>query len=306
MRLGFEKLHGLGNDFIVVDDRKDLLALSPQVIKQMCDRHFGIGADGVIMIKPSAVDGCIGKMLNINADGSVAQMCGNGLRCFTKYLVDHGFLPRHRGEIFVETAAGVRRVEYSVDARGKMTHATVDMGEPLLLPELVPARIEANAEYGANISFICDYPLDSPWGEFRFTCVSMGNPHAICFIEDFGDIDDDLFDGSIYKNLDTMDVHRVGSYFEPHPVFPERASIEFAIRVSEGIRVRVYDRGCGETLACGTGACAVNVAAALTGRGPRENNILLPGGILGIEWAPNNHVLMSGPAQYVYSGNYEI
>ncbi len=126
------------------------------------------------------------------------------------------------------------------------------------------------------------------------------------FMDDFNELDDDLFNDSIYKNLDTFDIGRIGAFFESHPVFPERSSIEFAICISEGIRVRVFDRGCGETLACGTGACAVGVAAALTGRGPRVNKIYLPGGVLDIDWASNNHVMMSGSAQYVYAGTYEI
>lgn len=306
MKLKFEKLHGLGNDFILIEDLKDKLSFSSDQVKAMCDRHFGIGADGVILIKPTEMKDCVARMININADGSVAQMCGNGLRCFAKYLVDHEMTPRSYGGISVETAAGVREVEYGVDIHGKLSHATVDMGEPQLDPRLIPVRLETNADYGHSRSFVCDYPLDSPWGEFRFTCISMGNPHAICFMDDFNELDDDLFDDSIYKNLDTFDIGRIGAFFESHPVFPERSSIEFAICISEGIRVRVFDRGCGETLACGTGACAVGVAAALTGRGPRENKIYLPGGVLDIDWASNNHVMMSGSTQYVYAGTYEI
>lgn len=288
MALEFEKLEGAGNDFIFIEDRADRIDLQPQQVRFLCDRHFGIGADGVIVVKPSGLEGCDGFMHYINSDGTLAQMCGNGVRCFAKYLVDHGFAPAE-GPLSVETRAGVKSISYTVDGLGKLVTATVDMGAPVLEPRAVPVQLAPNAEFGGQ-PFASDVPIPSPFGDFSFTCISMGNPHAVTFVEDCG----------------AMDIDAVGAYYESCEAFPEKANIEFATIGPEGIAMRVYERGCGETLACGTGACATEVAAFLTGRSGPENDVLLRGGTLHIAYEPGGSVLMTGPAAFVYSGSITL
>ncbi len=284
MELRFEKLQGAGNDFIFIEDMDDAIDLDPSQVRFMCDRHFGIGADGVIMVKPSRIEGCDGFMHYINSDGTLAQMCGNGVRCFAKYLVDHGLAPADR-PLSVETRAGVKTIACALDDAGKLVSATVDMGAPVLQPDAVPTALAADAEF-RGMPFVCDSPIPSPFGDFRFTCVSMGNPHAVTFVDD----------------CDAIDIDAVGAYYESCSAFPEKANIEFASLRPEGIAMRVYERGCGETLACGTGACATQVAAFLTGRSGPEGDVMLRGGTLHIAYEPGGTVLMTGPAAAVYGG----
>ncbi len=288
--LEFSKLHGAGNDFVFIEDLGDELVVTPEQVARLCDRHFGIGADGVIIVKPAKEPGNAGFMDYRNADGSIAQMCGNGVRCFAKYLVDHEIVKRDTRAINVETRAGVKVITYTADENGKLVTATVDMGAPILSPRLVPTTLAANAETEEGEEFVKDVEVDSPFGPFAFTCVSMGNPHAVTFVEDCA----------------AVDIDRIGAFFESCDAFPEKANIEFASICDEGIRMRVYERGCGETLACGTGACATGVAAYLTGRAGTDNDLVLRGGTLHIAYAPGGPVLMTGPAVESFTGTVSI
>lgn len=301
----FVKLNGLGNDFIFFDGLDGTFDISADQIRALCDRHFGIGADGVIIVRPSRVDGADAFMDYWNADGSLAQMCGNGVRCFAKYLVDRKLVEVSQGSLSVDTRAGIKVISYEMDESGRLTRATVDMGEPILEPALVPTTLAANAATDFGALFVRDMPVESPYGTFSFTCVSMGNPHAVCFIEDWTELPVELFVGE-EKSLATFDVEKVGSYFESCDAFPEKANIEFSTIDAEGFAMRVFERGCGETLACGTGTCATGVAARLTGRSGDENDISLLGGTLHIAYEPGSHVFMTGPASESFTGTVEL
>ena len=180
------------------------------------------------------------------------------------------------------------------------------MGHPVLEPQNVPVDLPANALTDDETSFVKDSAIESPWGAFAFTCVSMGNPHAICFINDFSTLPDELFVSASDKGLATLDLNRIGAYYESHLVFPEKTNVEFAHVGNDAIEMRVFERGCGETLACGTGACATNVAAALTGRASRENDVILRGGTLHIKWDADDHVMMTGHATEAFQGTVEL
>lgn len=289
-QLRFVKLHGAGNDFVFFNGMDDSLVLTPQDVKRICDRHTGIGADGVIIVKPPQDPANAGFMDYRNADGSIAQMCGNGVRCFAKFLVDYEIVEKNTPLLNVETRAGVKTISYKTDDEGKLVAATVDMGSPILNPQQVPTTLAFNAMTESGEMFVKETPIDSPYGTFEFTCVSMGNPHAVTFVDD----------------CESIDVNAVGSYFESCDAFPEKANIEFATVKDDGIHMRVFERGCGETLACGTGACATGVAANLTGRAGRENDVFLLGGTLHIEYAQSGTVLMTGPACESFRGEISL
>jgi diaminopimelate epimerase len=285
--LNFVKMHGLGNDFIVVDDRTEELDLSPEAVEWLCDRNFAIGADGIMLVRPATGDNADYSWWFRNSDGSVAEMCGNGIRCFAKYLVDHGLVPAEQNTVRVETAIGVLPIEVTRDESGKMTTATVDMGEPKLLPEDVPTTL--GCESPGNPVVACE--LETEVGNFTVTCVSMGNPHCVLWVGD----------------VETAPVHEVGPIIETHDCFPNKTNVEFAELVDHStIRLRVWERGVGETLACGTGACAAAVSGTLTLRTGREATVILPGGELHIRWEEDGHVHMSGPAEEVFSGTLVI
>ena len=241
----------------------------------------------------------------INSDGTLAQMCGNGVRCFAKYLVDRGFVLASDGQFVADTLAGPKPISFEVDSNEQMTRATVDMGHPVLAPQEVSVDVPANATSEDGVSFVKETAISSPWGDFAFTCVSMGNPHAICFINDFNALPNDLFT-TAEKGLSTLDLNKIGAFYESHEIFPEKTNVEFAYVRDGAIDMRVFERGCGETLACGTGACATNVAAALTGRAGRENDLVLRGGTLHIKWDDNDHVMMTGPAVESFQGTVEV
>ena len=301
MELSFTKLNGAGNDFVFVDDLSNEIELTTSQVSWLCDRHFGIGADGVILVRPSERPECAAYMHYINSDGTLAQMCGNGVRCFAKFLVDRGYVQASDGSFVADTLAGPKPINFAVDDEGKMTQATVDMGHPILEPSEVPVNAKANATSPAGAAYAREIEIDSPWGSFAFTCVSMGNPHAITFINDFNTLPKDLF-ASEERSLATLDLEKIGTFYESNPVFPEKANIEFAHIGNKGIEMRVYERGCGETLACGTGACATCVAAALTERTGRENDLILRGGMLHILWTEDYQVMMTGPAAEAFEG----
>lgn len=305
MELNFAKLHGLGNDFVFIDDFNESIELTAEQVAFLCDRHFGIGGDGVVLVRPSKRPECAGYMHYINSDGTLAEMCGNGVRCFTKFLVDHGYVDPNAGSYIADTKRGPLPISFELNDQGLMSLASVDMDEPILDPEKVPANLPAEGCAPNGSAFVKEASVESPWGNFEFTCVSMGNPHAVCFLDDIEELPADWF-LSDEKTLDTFDLNRIGAFFESNKVFPAKTNVEFIVPAEDGLHMRVYERGCGETLACGTGACASLVAAVLTGRSERTNKVHLRGGTLNITWQDNNHVLMTGPATQAFTGTIEI
>ena len=273
--LRFTKMHGIGNDYVYIDCMEKCPENLPALSVLLSDRHRGVGGDGIILILPS--DKADFKMRIFNADGSEAKMCGNGSRCIGKYVFDNGLTDRT--DITLETLSGVKYLTLKPGPDGKIEEVTVDMGAPVLTPESIP--VIAGKNFGIPVE-IDVHPLE-------VNAVSMGNPHGVIFVDD----------------LDKVDVHGLGRLLEVHPMWPDRANIEFLQIISPSeVRMRVWERGTGETLACGTGACASAVAAALTGRCGREVTVHLRGGDLNIRWAENNHVLMTGGATEVFEGNY--
>lgn len=283
MNLDFVKMHGLGNDFIVIEDLESELDLSPEAVEWFCDRHFGIGADGLMLVRKATLPEADFSWWFRNNDGSVAEMCGNGIRCFAKYVVDHGLVPADQDTVRVETDRGVLPIEVTRDYAGKLYLATVDMGEPIVRPAEVPTDMRC----GNNDDMVIACPLETDEGTFDVTPVSMGNPHCVLWVDDVDDAPVDI----------------VGPAIETHPAFPKKTNVEFAQMVgTDYIRLRVWERGVGETFACGTGACATAVVAALTCRAGRDVTVELPGGELAIRWAEDDHVYMTGPAEEVFSG----
>lgn len=306
MRYAFTKMHGLGNDFVFFDGFKQDYHFTTEQIAFICDRHFGIGGDGLIVAEPSPKDACVAYMRYFNADGSVAQMCGNGIRCLAKFVVDRGYVDHPENGFVLDTLAGEKGITCSLDEDGKLVEATVDMGEPILVPEEVPTALAATADYQGT-PFVRASLIDNPWKGFAFTCVSMGNPHAVTFINDFAALPDTLFNDPAHKSLATFDVATVGRYYESHEAFPEKANIEFISPAPDGLHMRVYERGDGETLACGTGACASAVAAHLNDLSDRTVDVHLRGGILHIDWkADSDHVFMTGTATEAFEGFIEL
>lgn len=306
MKIDFTKMNGLGNDFIMIDDMDDSLRLTEKEVADICDRHFGVGGDGVILVRPSKHEDRAAYMHYINSDGTLAQMCGNGVRCFAKWLVDHNIVDPKAGYFTADTLAGPRPIAFQTDADGKMTFATVNMGKPILDPGTVPVNANADSVAPNGDKYVRDLKIESPWGCFHFICVSMGNPHAVCFIDNWSTLPDEIFIDPSNKSLNSLDINKIGPYFESNEVFPEKTNVEFA-EINDGfIAMRVYERGCGETLACGTGACATNVAAVLSHNAASENDIKLSGGILHIKWDPDGEVLMTGPAEQSFTGTLII
>jgi diaminopimelate epimerase len=273
----FTKMQGCGNDYVYVDlFREKLTGDVSKLAVAIADRHFGVGGDGLILICPS--ERADARMRMFNADGSESEMCGNGLRCVAKYVHDHGIARKDR--LTIETGRGILAVDLEVMG-GKAQRVRVDMGEPILEAAKIPTTLKGDPPTDAEVVIA---------GEaFAFTCVSMGNPHAVAFVDE---ITDRL-------------VHQVGPLVEKHEAFPRRVNVEF-VKVNSGTdaHMRVWERGSGETLACGTGACAVAVAGALTGRFDRKVTIHLLGGDLDIEWGADNHVYKTGPAVEVFSGDW--
>ena len=284
MELAFTKMHGLGNDFIVIEDLDAGLEFSPEAVQWFCNRHFGIGADGMILVRRATSPDADFYMHYVNSDGTLAEMCGNGVRCFAKYLVDREFVERDCNEIVVETLGGLKPISIARDDDGVLCLATVDMGAPKLSAEEVPTTLSGDP--------VLNVALETEAGTFDVTCVSMGNPHCVIWVDD----------------VETAPVRIVGPMIEEHPAFPNRTNVEFAQLDADGtIRLRVWERGCGETLACGTGACATLVAASLAEKVGREATIELPGGELAIRWDEDSgHVFMTGTALEVFTGTLPI
>ncbi|MGQ9504359.1 MAG: diaminopimelate epimerase [Thermogutta sp.] len=273
----FTKMHGIGNDYVFVDCFQQSLPEAPEALApKIADRHFGVGGDGLILILPSQVADA--RMRIFNADGSEAEMCGNGVRCVAKYVYEHGIA--RKNPLKIETGRGLLTLHLEL-TNGLVQRVSVDMGEPILEPARIPVQLNGNA--------VIEHPLTIGDLAFAITCVSMGNPHCVLFLPQ---VDGDL-------------VTRIGPQLEKHPLFPNRTNVEFVQVVSPSeVRMRVWERGSGETLACGTGACAVCVAGALTNRLERAVMVHLLGGDLQIEWQSNGHVLMTGPAEEVFTGNW--
>ncbi|MCX7598849.1 MAG: diaminopimelate epimerase [Armatimonadetes bacterium] len=278
----FTKLHGLGNDYIYLDAiSQDLTGYDLAKLAQvLSDRHFGVGGDGIILILPSQVADF--RMRIFNPDGSEAEMCGNGIRGFAKYVYEHGLTAKT--ELAVETGAGIIKPRLFVNREGRVEKVRVDMGPPRLARAEIPMAGEPPDQPVINEALAVGDE------SFAVTCVSMGNPHCVIFLD-------------AATNLAEFPVSSLGPRIEKHEAFPRRTNVEFAVVDGpQRIRMRVWERGAGETLACGTGACATLVAAALTGRAERKATVQLLGGELEIEWADDDHVYMTGPAVEVFSG----
>ncbi len=283
----FTKMHGIGNDYVYVDCvRNPAPANPPALSRQISDRHFGIGADGLILICPS--EKADARMRMFNADGSEAEMCGNGLRCVAKYVYDHGIARKPR--LALETGRGVLTVDLEVKQE-KVSRVRVNMGEPILESAVIPTTIPGDPPINADL-FV-------PPTSFKVTCVSMGNPHCVIFEETPEDNLLDVADGRDW-------VAEFGPLIETNPHFPRRTNAHFVrVHSPTEVTMRTWERGSGITLACGTGACSVCVAGVLTGRTSRKIVAHLPGGDLELEWSESdNCVYMTGPATEVFSGEW--
>ena len=273
----FTKMHGIGNDYVYVNCFEETVENPAELAVKMSRLHYGVGSDGLILICPSDVADFEMKMYN--ADGSMSEMCGNGTRCVGKYVYDKGLTDKTT--VTLMTGAGMKELQLNVQG-GKVHSVRVDMGAPELRPESIPVSLTGEAVMG--------YPLQVGSAVYEIHCVSMGNPHCIVFV----------------KDPDLVDVEQVGSLLENHPIFPKRANIEFVQVIDrQHLRMRVWERGSGETLACGTGACASLVAAVLTGKADRRVTMDLLGGSLELEWAfADGHVYQEGPAKIVFDGEW--
>ena len=275
----FTKMQGLGNDYVYVNCFQEKIENPVETAIKVSNRNFGIGSDGLIMINPSKVADC--EMEMYNADGSRSEMCGNGIRCVGKYVYDYGIAKKPR--ISVETLAGIKYLDFTIE-NGKVKLVKVDMGSP----ELVPANIPVVAEGDTAI----DEPINVDGVDYRMTCVSMGNPHAVVYIDD----------------VKGLDIEKVGPKFENHERFPRRVNTEFVRVIDRNtVEMRVWERGSGETLACGTGACAVAVSSILNGYTENKVTVKLLGGDLFIEWDREaNKVYMTGPAEVSFDGEIQL
>ncbi len=273
------KMQGIGNDYVYVNCLQETIENPSELAKKISDRHYGVGSDGLIMINPS--DKADFEMEMYNADGSRGEMCGNGIRCVAKYVYDYGLTDKT--SISVETLAGIKYLDLTVED-GKVVLVKVDMGKPMLRPEEVPVVSEKEE--------VIDEPITVDGQEYRMTCVSMGNPHAVVFID---------------QDVKEFPLETVGVKFENHERFPKRVNTEFVnVLDRHTAQMRVWERGSGETLACGTGACAVAVACALNGLTEDEVTVKLLGGDLQIKWdREKNTVYMTGPAEVVFDGEWK-
>jgi diaminopimelate epimerase len=283
--MNFTKMHGIGNDYVYVNGFAETVADPAQLARQISDRHFGVGSDGLILILPSIKADVAMRMFN--ADGGEAEMCGNGIRCVAKYAYDHGLSKNN--PLTVETARGVLSLALKI-AGGKVREVTVNMSEPILaLPE-IPVDSEKVRRPAAGHEY--ELALESTGERFNAVFVSMGNPHAVIFVDDVA----------------AIDVEKIGPQLERHPAFPRRANIHWVqVRSPGEVVMRTWERGSGVTLACGTGACAVCVAGVLSGRTNRQILVHLPGGDLTLQWRESdNNVYMTGPATEVFSGHWPV
>lgn len=275
--LRFTKMHGIGNDYVYVDCFSQSVADPAGLSRRVSPRRTAVGADGLILICPSTAADC--RMEMYNADGSRGEMCGNGIRCVGKYVYDHGLV--RRDTLRIETDAGIKQLRlHAVD--GRVATVTVDMGTPILDGPRIPV---------AAAGHVVNAPLPVGDQTYQITCVSMGNPHCVIFCDE----------------VETLALAELGPRFEFHPFFPQRVNTEFIQILSRReLRMRVWERGSGETAACGTGACAAVVAAVLNGKTDRQAVVHLNGGDLMIEWSTDDHIFMTGPAEEVFSGEIDV
>ena len=278
----FTKMQGAGNDYLYIDARHieqdwERLAID------MSNRHFGVGSDGIILIQNSSIADL--KMRMFNADGSEGEMCGNGIRCFAKYSLDKGIIPNTEGNLQVETLAGIRDI-VPIREDGIVIAARVSMGKPIFDPDDVPVVVDMDSK-----SPVINYPVSINDRNFEMSFVSMGNPHAVTFID---------------QSVLDFPLHSIGPVVEHHEMFPRRVNFEIVNIIDENnLTARVWERGSGETLACGTGACGIAVISRLLGHTSDRVNITLPGGILTIEWDGIGEVFLEGPAEEVFSGDWD-
>ncbi|MBR1585042.1 MAG: diaminopimelate epimerase [Clostridia bacterium] len=273
----FTKMHGIGNDYIYVNCFEEIVRDPERMAIVMSKAHFGVGSDGLILIEPS--DTADFAMRIFNSDGSEGDMCGNGIRCVGKYVYDRGMTDKT--ELTIETKSGIRQLWLTVED-GKVARVKADMGTPELNPRLIPVDLPGEIVLRHRLQI-----LGQTW---FITCVNMGNPHAVLFVRD----------------PEVIDVATIGPMIEHHPLFPRRTNVEFVRVIDRGIlQMRVWERGAGETLACGTGACAALVAAVLAGLSDRTVQMKLSGGNLQLQWsAEDNHVYQAGPAEFVFDGEW--
>ena len=273
------KMQGLGNDYVYVNGLEETIENPAEMARKISDRHFGVGSDGLILILPC--EEADFRMRMFNADGSESEMCGNGVRCVAKYIHDKGLSSKE--EIRLLTGAGILTLKLNVED-GVTKSVRVDMGAPELHPDRIPVRAPGDQVVGRHVR--------AGGQEMMMTCVSMGNPHAVIPVED----------------ADSFDVHGIGALLENDPLFPNRTNVEFVtVRDRTHLRMRVWERGAGETMACGTGACATLVACVLNGLCERKAILELNGGPLTVEWDPEtNHVFQEGPAEFVFDAEYYV
>lgn len=273
----FTKMHGAGNDYIYINAINSCPANLPELSNEMSDRHKGVGSDGVVLIMPS--DKADFRMRMFNADGSEGEMCGNASRCVAKYVYDKGLTSKRK--ITLETFAGIKVLEITKVVDEKVREVKVDMGEPSFVPENIPTN--SNCE-------VIDMPISTSLGTLNLTAVGTGNPHGVVIMDSVSD----------------LDIDSIGPEIQNNELFPRKANIEFVRIINRNeIEMRVYERGSGETMACGTGACASVVATSRLGLTDRRATVHLKGGDLQIHWAENNHVYMTGEAATVFEGEYE-
>lgn len=277
----FTKMHGIGNDYIYINGFVEQIENPKDFAVRWSDRHIGIGSDGLVLILPSTY--CDFKMRMFNADGSESEMCGNAARCIGKYVFDKGMTDKT--DLTLETLAGVKKLKLFLGADKLVEIVTVDMGEPILESSKIPTTIKKSNI--VNESVVFKAPI-----QYRITCVSMGNPHTVIFT----------------KDIDKLNLPKIGSLIENAPIFPHRTNVEFIeILSGDKLKMRVWERGSGETMACGTGACAAVVAATLNGLSARKSTVQLLGGELTIDWnAFDNHVYLTGGATTVFEGEITL
>ncbi|MDO5571343.1 MAG: diaminopimelate epimerase [Bacteroidales bacterium] len=278
-RIRFTKMQGAGNDYVYINCFEFQIDDPHTMAEWVSDRHFGIGSDGLVLIMSS--ESCDFRMRMFNSDGSEAEMCGNATRCVGKYVYDNKLTDKT--DFTLETKAGVKYLSLTLDAKGKVSWVKVDMGEPILKAEKVPVISKSEV--------VVDEPIEIDGKVYKMTCVSMGNPHAVVFVDD----------------VKSLDINILGPKFENHKAFPKRTNTEFVEIVSATkVKMRVWERGAGETLACGTGACATLVACCLNKKTENRAEVELLGGSLEIEWNKDtNKILMSGPAKTVFDGEFD-
>lgn len=278
--INFTKMHGIGNDYVYINDTESIIKNPNELSKKISDRHFGIGSDGLILIRNSDIADF--KMSMFNADGSEAQMCGNGIRCVAKYVYDNKLT--NKKSLKIETLAGIKTLELNVQD-GQVFEVTVDMGEPILEPRKIPVN--------SNLKEFINQEIKVNDTNYFATCVSMGNPHTIIFV----------------KDVDKFRVCEIGKEIENNKeLFPQKTNVEFIeVLDAHNLRMRVWERGSGETLACGTGACASLVAGHLNNLCKSQAFVYLKGGILNIKWdKKTNHIFLTGGATKVFDGNFTI